>query len=210
MKRGWRRLVRRCGSTNAVPGRKRHTWSGSSGSCVIAGASGPPRRMPNSRGDSFRVWSGRGVSAATQKQALSAIRFVFAHGLESPLPWLEGFTPASRPPRLPVVLSPNEVDAVLSQLSGARRLIGMQLYASGLRLMEAISLRVKDLNSIGTRSLCAAERVPRTGRRCCHRRCTSRCGRIWNECAACTAATWRREWARCRAPRTSSPPRQVA
>lgn len=90
--------------------------------------------------------SGRGVSAATQKQALSAIRFAFAHGLESPLPWLEGFTPASRPPRLPVVLSPSEVDAVLSQLSGARRLIGMLLYGSGLRLMEAISLRVKDLD----------------------------------------------------------------
>lgn len=84
------------------------------------------------RGFHSRLVSGRGVSAATQKQALSAIRFVFAHGLESPLPWLEGFTPASRPPRLPVVLSPNEVDAVLSQLSGARRLIGMQLYASGL------------------------------------------------------------------------------
>jgi integron integrase len=86
------------------------------------------------------------VSASTQKQALSAIRFAFAQGLESPLPWLEGFTPAFRPPRLPVVLSPGEVEAVLGHLGGVKRLIGMLLYGSGLRLMEALSLRVKDVD----------------------------------------------------------------
>ena len=98
------------------------------------------------RGFLSQLVSGRGVSAPTQKQALSAIRFAYAQGLESPLPWLEGFTPAFRPPRLPVVLSPAEVELVLNQLSGAKRLIGMLLYGSGLRLMEALSLRVKDMD----------------------------------------------------------------
>jgi integron integrase len=90
--------------------------------------------------------SRRQVSAATQKQALSAIRFAFANGLGKPLPWLDGFTPAYRPPRLPVVLSVSEVERVLGQLAGAKRLIAMLLYGSGLRLLEALSLRVKDVD----------------------------------------------------------------
>ena len=88
----------------------------------------------------------RAVSTSTQKQALSAIRFAFESGLGRRLPWLDGFTPAYRPPRLPVVLSASEVAAVLGHLSGAKRLIGMLLYGSGLRLLEALSLRVKDVD----------------------------------------------------------------
>jgi integron integrase len=96
----------------------------------------------------FLTWlaTRRQVSASTQKQALSAIRFAFEHGLGRPLPWLEGFAPASRPPRLPVVLSVNEVDLVLRQLGGVKRLIGMVLYGSGVRLLEALTLRVKDVD----------------------------------------------------------------
>jgi integron integrase len=90
--------------------------------------------------------SRRRVSASTQMQALSAIRFAFAYGLGRALPWLEGFAPAFRPPRLPVVLSVAEVEAVLGQLGGAKRLIGMLLYGSGLRVLEALSLRVKDVD----------------------------------------------------------------
>jgi integron integrase len=90
--------------------------------------------------------SRRSVSASTQKQALSALRFAFASGLGKPLEWLEGFTPAFRPPRLPIVLSGTEVEGILGQLSGAKRLVGMLLYGSGLRLLEALSLRVKDLD----------------------------------------------------------------
>ncbi len=110
------------------------------------------RTMPSAsevesvRGFLTRLASGGRVSASTQKQALSAIRFAYAQGLGETLPWLDGFTPASRPPRLPVVLSPGEVEAVLLNLSGARRLAGMLLYGSGLRLMEALTLRVKDLD----------------------------------------------------------------
>lgn len=88
----------------------------------------------------------REVSGATQKQALSAIRFAFAAVLGRPLPWLDGFRPAYRPPRLPVVLSGAEVVAVLSQLHGVRRLVALLLYGSGLRLLEALSLRVKDVD----------------------------------------------------------------
>jgi site-specific recombinase XerD len=86
------------------------------------------------------------VSASTQKQALSAIRFAFDHGLGRSLPWLEGFTPAHRPPRLPTVLSASEVEAVLAQLDGAKRLIAKLLYGAGLRVLEALSLRVKDVD----------------------------------------------------------------
>jgi integron integrase len=59
---------------------------------------------------------------------------------------MEGITPASRPRRLPVVLSLDEVSAVLRELHGAKQLVAMLLYGSGLRLLEALTLRVKDLD----------------------------------------------------------------
>jgi integron integrase len=90
--------------------------------------------------------SRRRVSASTQKQALSAIRFSFDYALGRPLKWVDGFTPAFRPPRLPTVLSAAEVELVLGQLSGAKRLVGLLLYGSGLRLLEALTLRVKDID----------------------------------------------------------------
>lgn len=90
--------------------------------------------------------SRRRVSASTQKQALSAIRFAFDKGLGRPLAWVDGFTPAYRPPRLPVVLSAVEVEGVLGHLTGPRRLIASLMYGSGLRVLEALSLRVKDVD----------------------------------------------------------------
>jgi integron integrase len=83
----------------------------------------------------------RHVSAATQNQARSALVFFYRHVLGTPLPPLEGVTPASRPPKLPVVLSPTEVQAVLGGLRGAKQLVAMLLYGSGLRLLEALGLR---------------------------------------------------------------------
>jgi integron integrase len=96
----------------------------------------------------FLDWLGtaRGVSGTTQRLALSAIRFAFDRGRGTPLPWLEAFAPVFRPPRLPVVLSPAEVSSVLGYLTGPRRLVGMLLYGSGLRLLEALGLRVKDVD----------------------------------------------------------------
>jgi len=85
------------------------------------------------------------VSAATQNQALQALLFLYRQVLDVNLPWLVNVTRASRPKRLPVVLSPAEVRSLLAQLDGTSWLIANLLYGSGLRLMEAVRLRVKDL-----------------------------------------------------------------
>jgi integron integrase len=88
---------------------------------------------------------GAKVSASTQNQALQALLFLYRQVLDVELPWLENVTRASRPRRLPVVLSAAEVRAVLAELDGTCWLIASLLYGSGLRLMEAHRLRVKDL-----------------------------------------------------------------
>ena len=80
------------------------------------------------------------VSASTQNQALAAILFLYREVLSIQLPWLEDVTRARKPPRLPVVL----VKALLAQLDGVHRLLASLMYGSGLCLMEALRLRVKD------------------------------------------------------------------
>jgi integron integrase len=85
------------------------------------------------------------VGASTQNQALQALLFLYREVLGVELPWLENVTRASQPRRLPVVLSAAEVRAVLAELDGACWLLANLLYGSGLRLMEAHRLRVKDL-----------------------------------------------------------------
>jgi integron integrase len=87
----------------------------------------------------------RKVSAATQSQALQALLFVYRHVLEVELPWLDGVTRASQSKRLPVVLSRDEVRSLLAQLHGTHWLVASLLYGAGLRLTEALRLRVKDL-----------------------------------------------------------------
>lgn len=88
----------------------------------------------------------RRVSASTQNQALSAILFLYRHVLDVELPWLENIVRARRPARLPTVLSPAEVEAVLTHLEGTFRIVAQLLYGSGLRLMEALRLRIKDVD----------------------------------------------------------------
>jgi integron integrase len=85
------------------------------------------------------------VSPSTQNQAKSALLFLYREGLELPLPWLDKVTQARAPTRLPVVLTVSEVQAVLARLSGTHWLIASLLYGAGLRLMEAVRLRVKDV-----------------------------------------------------------------
>jgi integron integrase len=87
----------------------------------------------------------RKVSAATQNQALQALLFLYRHVLEVELPWLEGITRASHDKPLPVVLTRAEVRSLLAQLQGTPWLVASLLYGSGLRLMEGLRLRVKDL-----------------------------------------------------------------
>jgi integron integrase len=88
----------------------------------------------------------RKVAAATQSQALAAVLFLYKRVLGVDLPWLDNVVRAKKPVRLPIVLTPEEVRAVLGQLDGVYRLVASLLYGSGLRLMEAMRLRVKDLN----------------------------------------------------------------
>ena len=85
------------------------------------------------------------VSPSTQNQAKSALLFLYREVLALPLPWLDKVTQAKAPTRLPVVLTVSEVQAVLAQLTGTHWLIASLLYGAGLRLMEAVRLRVKDV-----------------------------------------------------------------
>lgn len=88
----------------------------------------------------------RSVAVNTQTQALSAILFLYREVLDVPLDFVNGFVRASRPRRVPVVLSPGEVASLLAELDGTSELIAQLLYGSGLRLMEAVRLRVKDVD----------------------------------------------------------------
>jgi integron integrase len=106
-----------------------------------------PRELGASEVEAFLTHlavSGR-VSASTQNQALQALLFLYRHVLEIDLPWLENVTRAAKSKRLPVVLSRSEVRAVLGELSGTAWLVASLLYGSGLRLTEALRLRVKDV-----------------------------------------------------------------
>jgi integron integrase len=86
------------------------------------------------------------VSASTQNQALCALLFLYADVLQAPLAHVTGVVHARRPIRVPVVLTRDEVRAVLADLRGAPLLIVSLLYGSGLRLMECLELRVKDVD----------------------------------------------------------------
>jgi integron integrase len=88
----------------------------------------------------------RKVSASTQNQALAAILFLYRQVLEIDLPWLDNVVRARAPQHVPVVLSRNEVQALVAHLEGVFHLVGQLLYGSGLRLMEALRLRVKDVD----------------------------------------------------------------
>jgi len=88
----------------------------------------------------------RDVSASTQNQALAALLFLYKHVLGIDLPWLDNITRAKKPARLPVVLSQSEVAAVLAHTKGTSGLIIRLLYGTGMRLMEAMRLRVKDID----------------------------------------------------------------
>jgi integron integrase len=86
------------------------------------------------------------VAASTQNQALSALLFLYKVILDQDPGWIEGIVRAKKPKRLPVVLTRDEVKAVLGCLSGRSWLMVSLLYGSGLRLMECVRLRVKDVD----------------------------------------------------------------
>ena len=86
------------------------------------------------------------VAQSTHNQALCALQFFFAQMLERPLEKLRGLDRAKQAKRLPVVLSGPEVRALLAHLEGMDRLVASLLYGGGLRLLEGLRLRVKDLD----------------------------------------------------------------
>lgn len=86
------------------------------------------------------------VAASTQNQALAALLFRYRDVLDIRLPWLDDLVRAKTPARLPVVLSREEVRAVLARMDGEPRLMATLLYGCGLRLLECCRLRVKDVD----------------------------------------------------------------
>ena len=88
----------------------------------------------------------RFVAASTQNQALSAILFLYKEVLKQEIGWLDQVERAKKPAKLPVVLTRDEVDKIFRHLDGTPKLMATLLYGSGLRLMECVRLRVKDID----------------------------------------------------------------
>jgi integron integrase len=86
------------------------------------------------------------VSGSTQNQALSALLFLYTAVLQRPLPPIPAIQRASTPARLPIVLSRDEVRRLIGALTGTPALVAALLYGAGLRLSEALDLRVKDVD----------------------------------------------------------------
>src|SRR5450830_1096974 len=86
------------------------------------------------------------VAASTQNQAKSALLFLYKEVLGSELPWLDEVERAKTPKRLPVVLTQAEIQQILSHLDGTHHLIVSLLYGTGMRIMEVLRLRVKDID----------------------------------------------------------------
>ena len=86
------------------------------------------------------------LAASSQNQALSALLFFFRQVLNRELPWMKNLIWAKKPKKIPTVFTRQEVTLVLSQLSGLKWLMASLLYGAGLRLMECLRLRVKDID----------------------------------------------------------------
>jgi integron integrase len=95
----------------------------------------------------------RRVSASTQNQALAALLFLYENVIERRLGWLENVVRAKRPERLPVVLTRAEVAAVLDAMDGVEKLSASLLYGAGLRLLELLRLRIKEVDFDGQQLL---------------------------------------------------------
>ena len=86
------------------------------------------------------------VAASTQRQALSALLFFYREVLRQNLPWLDDVVRAKQPKRLPTVLSREEAGAIIAHLEGTTQLIVLLLYGAGVRILECLRLRVKDID----------------------------------------------------------------
>ena len=107
-----------------------------------------PREMGSAEVAAFLTYLAvdREVAAATQNQAKAALLFLYKQVLNMDLPWLGEVIQAKGARRLPVVLNPGEVRQVLDQMDGQMGLIAQLLYGTGMRLLEGLRLRVKDVD----------------------------------------------------------------
>ena len=107
-----------------------------------------PSRLGKHQVEAFltRLATDRRVTTSTQNQALSAILFLYREVLQQELPWLDGIRRPKRTENLPVVLSRAEVRRLFRHLDGVHWLVANLLYGSGMRLMECLRLRVKDID----------------------------------------------------------------
>ncbi|WP_238389840.1 integron integrase [Pseudoxanthomonas koreensis] len=115
---------------------------------ILANGRRHPREMGGPEVEAFlTVLATRGkVAAGTQNQALAALLFLYRDVLGINLPWMDNVVRAKRPRRLPVVLSVPEVRRLLALMDGQAGLLAALLYGTGMRLMEALRLRVKDVD----------------------------------------------------------------
>lgn len=115
---------------------------------ILANKKRHPREMGAVELEAFltRLATHGKVSASTQNQALSALLFLYREVLGMDLPWMEDVTRAKRPQRLPTVLSVTEVQSMLARMDGRNWLVASVLYGTGMRLMECLRLRVKDVD----------------------------------------------------------------
>jgi integron integrase len=107
-----------------------------------------PRDMAEEEVTKFLTYLARdrNVAVSTQNQALSALLFLYKDVLKQEIGWLENVERARRPAKMPVVLSPTELKRVFAHMHGVPKLMAGLLYGSGLRLMECVRLRVKDVD----------------------------------------------------------------
>ena len=108
----------------------------------------PAREMGGAEVEAFLSWlsSERGVSVSTHRQALAALLFLYQQVYGQSLPWMQAIGRPQRKPRVPVALSVAEVARVLALLQGTARVLGQLLYGTGMRITEALQLRVKDVD----------------------------------------------------------------
>lgn len=107
-----------------------------------------PAEMSGPEVESFLSWlaNDRHVAAATHKQALSALLFLYQKVLGQDIPWMTEIGRPKERVRLPVVLTHDEIAHVLGKLPDEHRLMGQLLYGTGMRILEGVRLRVKDVD----------------------------------------------------------------
>jgi len=107
-----------------------------------------PAELGGTAVEAFLTWLAveRDVAASTQNQAQCALLFLYQEVLGVDVPWLDDVERARQPIKLPVVLTVDEVVRILEHLKGTHRLIGRLIYGTGLRVLEALRLRVKDVD----------------------------------------------------------------